>query len=85
MSLQEIFYLVTIVMEILAILLLLVLVIFVFFIMKKFSEISDNINRKIDAAGKIVEDPADVAIDIGAAIAASSWVKLKSLLSRKRS
>lgn len=85
MSLQETFYLATIVMEVLAILLLLTLVVFVFFMMKKFGELSDNINRKIDAAGKIVEDPSDIAIDVGAAIVAGSWSKVKKLLRRKQS
>lgn len=83
MSLQEIFYLVTIIMEVLAIVLLTALVVFVFFMMKKFGQLSDNINRKIDAAGKIVEDPADVAMDVGAALAVSSFAKLKKLLKGK--
>ena len=83
MSLQDIFYFITIIMEVLAIILLTALVVFVFFMMKKFGQLSDNINRKIDAAGKIVEDPADVALDVGAALAASSFSKIKKLLNKK--
>jgi uncharacterized membrane protein len=83
MSLQDTFYLITIIMETLAIILLAALVVFVFFMMKKFGQLSDNINRKIDAAGKIVEDPADVAFDVGAAIAVSSFHKVKKLLKKK--
>ena len=70
-------------MEVLAIVLLGALVAFVFFMMKKFGQLSDNINRKIDAAGKIVEDPADVAMDVGAALAVSSISKIKKLLKKK--
>jgi hypothetical protein len=70
-------------MEMLAIILLAALVAFVFFMMKKFGQLSDNINRKIDAAGKIVEDPADVAMDVGAALAVSSFTKIKKLLKKK--
>ena len=83
MSLQDTFYLITIIMEVLAIVLLGALVAFVFFMMKKFGQLSDNINRKIDAAGKIVEDPADVAMDVGAALAVSSISKIKKLLKKK--
>ena len=83
MSLQDTFYLVTIIMEILAIVLLAALVISVFYIMKKFGELSDNVNKKINAAGKIVEDPADVAMDVGAALAVSSVKKVKNLLNKK--
>ena len=83
MSLQETFYLVTIIMEVMAIALLVVLVVFVFFMMKKFGQLSDNINRKINAAGKIVEDPSEVAMDVGAALAVSSVKKVKNLLNKK--
>ena len=83
MSLQDTFYLITIIMEVLAIVLLAALVVFVFFMMKKIGQLSDNINRKIDAAGKIVEDPADIAMDVGAALAVSSISKIKKLLKKK--
>jgi len=83
MSLQDTFFIITIIMEVLAIILLAMLVVFVFFMMKKFGQLSDNISRKIDAAGKIVEDPADVAMDIGAALAVSSFTKIKKLLKKE--
>ncbi len=82
MSLQDTYYLTSIISQAFVIVLLATLVIFVFFMMKKFGQLSDNINRKIDAAGKIVEDPADVAMDLGAALAVSTFSKIKKLLKK---
>ena len=82
MDLQHIFYLTTIVMEFLTIFLLAALVVFVFYIMKKIGQLSDNVNRKIESVGRIVDDPGNVAMEIGAAIAATSIQRLKKFFGR---
>ena len=64
MSLQDTYYLTNIIVMCLSMVLLTVLVISVFYIMKKFSQLSDNVNRRIDDIGRIVDDPGDVAADI---------------------
>jgi uncharacterized membrane protein len=83
MNLQNTFYLTTIVMEVLAILLIAALVILVFFIMKKLGQLSDNVNKKIDAVGQIVEHPGDIAVEAGAALVAGSFEQMKKMWNKK--
>lgn len=79
MSLQDIFYLTNTIVMILAIILLAALVILVFYIKQKFGQLVDNINRRVDAVGKIVDDPADVAAEMGAAMAEKGVREIKKL------
>jgi hypothetical protein len=87
MNLQETFYLTTIIMEILAIILLLALVVLSIVAIKKFSELSENLNRKIDSVGQAMSNPAnvatDVALSLGAGLVAGSINQVKRLLSRR--
>ncbi len=83
MTLQDVFYLTNIIVMILAIILLAALVILVFYIMKKFGQLSDNLNRRIDAVGRIVDDPVDLASDIGAAMAEKGVNQVKKLFNGK--
>ena len=79
MSLQDTYYLTNIIVMILAIILLTALVILVFYIMRRIGQLSDNINRRLDEVGKIVEDPADVAAEVGAAMAEKGLKQIKKL------
>jgi uncharacterized membrane protein len=80
MSLQNVFYLTNIIVMILAIILLVALVILVFVIMKKFTELANNISRRIDTVGRIIDDPVDVAAEMGAAMAEKGIQKIKKLI-----
>ena len=79
MSLQDIFYLTNTIVMVLAIILLTALVILVFYIKQKFGQLVDNINRRVDAVGKIVDDPSDIAADVGAAMADKGIKEIKKL------
>jgi hypothetical protein len=80
MSLQDIFYLTNTIVMALAIILLTALVVLVFYIKQKFGQLVDNINRRVDAVGKIVDDPADIAADVGAAMAEKGIKEIKKLI-----
>lgn len=82
--LQNIFYATTIIMEFLAIVLLALLVICVFYIMRKIGQLSDNLNRKIDAAGHIVENPGEVAAEVGGALAAQAVNQVKEIWNNRK-
>ena len=83
MSLQDVYYLTNIIVMILAIILLAALVILVFFIKSKIGQLAENINHRVDEVGKIMEDPADVAADIGAAMAEKGIRKIKKIINEK--
>jgi hypothetical protein len=80
MSLQNWFYLTNIIVMVLAIVLLAALVVLVFYIMRKFGQLSDNISRRVDAVGKIVDDPADLAAEVGAAMAEKGVRQIKKFI-----
>ena len=99
MTLQNVFYLTTIIMEVLGIVLLVALVIFAFFLMKKIDSLTtlveqkidtltDKISQNLDAAGHIVEQPGDVAMEVGSALAAGAVASLAKgigrLINRRR-
>ena len=93
MTLQNTFYLTTIIMESLGIVLLVALVVFAFFLMKrfdtltkmvevKFDQITNKLEHHIDAAGRIVEQPGDVAMEVGSALAAGAVASVARGISR---
>lgn len=80
MSLQDTYYLTNIIVMILAMVLLTALVIFVFYIMRKFTELSDGVNKRLDEVGRIVDNPADVASDVAADFVEKSARRLKKVI-----
>ena len=82
MTLQNLFYLTSITTFCLAILLLASLVVLVFFIMKKVGQLVDNINAKVDAVGRVVEDPTDVAMEIGSSILRAGFIRVKRVFNQ---
>lgn len=68
MTLEDVFHLTAIITFGLATLLLTSLVVLVFFMMKKLGRLLDNIDKRVEAVGKIVEDPGDAAVEFGASL-----------------
>lgn len=82
MTLQDTFYVVAIISFSMSIILLTSLVVLIFFIMKKFGQLADNVNQRVDAVGKIVDNPGEAAVDIGASIIGASIVRVKSMFTK---
>jgi uncharacterized membrane protein YciS (DUF1049 family) len=61
------------------IIMLIALVIAVFYIKNKIDTIANNVEKQIE---RIKEQPGDVAMDIGSAVAASAIKKVKKLMTR---
>jgi uncharacterized membrane protein len=83
MSLQDIFYLTNIIFMSLLIIILLGMVIIMFYIKKKIEEISDNVNEKINAVGRITSNAEEVASSV-TAVATGVLRKVSSFTGQKK-
>lgn len=79
MDLQTVFYLVGIIYMTFATILLIAMVIVVFYIKKKITDIHDQVNEKIHT---FTTKPADVALEVGAAVATSAVKKMKDIINK---
>lgn len=84
MTLQDVFYIVGLVYMTLGIILLLALVIAVFYIKKKVEDMHKTFEQKLDLVHKIVQRPAESAMDIGATVAEAAIEKIKSAWEGKK-
>lgn len=83
MSLQDLFYLTAIITFGVATLLLASLVVLVFFMMKKLGQLSDNINKRVEEVGRIVEDPGEAALEFGSSLVQGVVGRMKGIFSKE--
>lgn len=79
MNLENIFYTLAIIYMVFGIIISIALVVAVFYIKNKIESISNNVEEQIN---RVKENPGDVAMDIGATIAASAINHVKKMLTR---
>jgi hypothetical protein len=84
MSLQDIFYLMSIIYMSLLIVILIVVAALMFFLMKKIGEISDNINSQITKVGRITSNAEEISSSV-TAVATGAIRKVSSLIGEKKS
>lgn len=68
---------------ILGVILMVALVIGVFYIKRKIDVLQDTFEKKMDMVQKIVHNPAETAIDLGASLAETALEKFKNILNNK--
>lgn len=80
---ENIFYVMAIFYMVLGVILMIALVIGVFYIKRKIDVLQDTFEKKLDMVQKIVHNPAETAIDLGASLAESALGKFKTILDKK--
>lgn len=82
MSLQDIFYVVSIVYMTLFIVLMIGLVIVLFYIKRTIDQVCKTVNEKIAVISHITSEPKDFAASVGAAVAHSAMKRVKKMMGR---
>jgi len=84
MTLQNIFFVVGIICMTLYTLLLVAVVVLLFYIKKKISDLTENIQEKIDLAKEVITHPQNVAASVGAAVADTAISKAVEFINHKK-
>lgn len=84
MSLQDLFYIVGLTYMSMGIVLLVALVFGVFYIKKRVDDMHKSIDEKLHFVGKVVQHPAESAMDIGASFAETAIEKVKDMLEKSK-
>lgn len=84
MSLQDLFYLLGIIMMSLASLLLLGIVILLFYIKKKITDLHDTIENKINTVSSLVSQSGEIAANVGATLAQGAIKGVARMMEKKK-
>lgn len=84
MDLQTVFYTLGIIFMSLMIVIMFLCIVLLLYIKHKITAIHDMVKSKIEFFNNVVNNPAEVAVDVGAAVARSAYRQVKKMVDKKQ-
>jgi hypothetical protein len=83
MSLQDIYYVMSIVYMTILCVIAIAVAVLLFYIMKKIADLSRAVDQQIERLNRLTADPADTAANFGAAVANTAINRISKIIKKK--